>query len=132
MTGQGSFHGENSVLEYLSILINSEQYFRINFSHLGQRGSDELRVGVVREEELPVVLPVDGLPSPGLLVFGVHQQLVVHSLHHDLLRGVLTHVEPQLQLLAAGVVLVLDERRLEALEPGRVSCGIKVTGEVLR
>ena len=62
----------------------------------------------------------------------IYQELVVHRLHHDLLRSVLTHVEPQLQFLTAGVVVVLDERRLEALEPGRVSCGIKVTGEVLR
>ena len=55
----------------------------------------------------------------------VYQELVVHSLHHDLLRSVLTHVEPQLEFLAAGVVFVLDERRLETLEPGRVSCGMR-------
>ena len=55
----------------------------------------------------------------------VYQELVVHSLHHDLLRSVLTHVEPQLEFLAAGVVFILDERRLETLEPGRVSCGMR-------
>ena len=57
----------------------------------------------------------------------LYQELVVHRLHHDLLRSVLTHVESQLQLLAPGVVVVLDERRLEALEPGRVSWSTKVS-----
>ena len=100
----------------------------------------------MREEELPVILPVHGLSTSRLLVLCVnlpwqgdgltmskmatinfYQELVVHRLHHDLLRSVLTHVEPQLQFLTAGVVVVLDERRLEALEPGRVSWSTKVS-----
>ena len=69
----------------------------------------------MREEELSVVLSVHGLPATRLLVLRVnllttletrenltlsYQQLVVYSLDHDLLRGVLAHVESQIELLA--------------------------------
>ena len=72
----------------------------------------------MRKQKLPIVFSVDGLPTAGLLVLGVDQELVVHSLHHDLLRSVLAHVEPQLEFFAPGIVIVLDEGRLETLEPG--------------
>ena len=69
----------------------------------------------MREEELSVVLSVHGLPATRLLVLRVnllttletrenltlsYQQLVVYSLDHDLLRGVLAHVESKIELLA--------------------------------
>ena len=68
----------------------------------------------------------------------VDQELVVHSLHHYFLRGVLAHIEPKLELLGAAILVLfyhfiaslatdcscdylLDERRPEPLEPGGVA-----------
>ena len=51
-------------------------------------------------------LPVNGLAAANLLVLGVDQELVVHSLHHNLLRGVLAHIKPQLQLLGAAILVL--------------------------
>ena len=70
----------------------------------------------------------------------VDQELVVHSLHHNFLRGVLAHIEPKLELLGAAILVLflfilrhwllatdcscdylLDEGRPEPLEPGGVA-----------
>ena len=52
-------------------------------------------------------LPVNGLAATNFLVLGVDQELVVHSLHHDLLRGVLAHIKPQLKLFGAAILVLL-------------------------
>ena len=48
-------------------------------------------------------------------VYG-HQQLVVHRLHHDLLRCVLTHIKPQLQLLDTCSLIFCYQRGFQALQ----------------
>ena len=53
-------------------------------------------------------LPVDWLAATHLLVLGMDQELVVHSLHHDLLGGVLAHIKPQLQLLWAAILALFS------------------------
>lgn len=52
-------------------------------------------------------------PGPELTT---HQELVVDGLDDDLLGRVLRHVEAQLELLVAAVLL--DERAVQAVEPG--------------
>lgn len=76
---------------------------------LAQGGPNRLRVDSLRQQELPVVLTVHALRVRLLLVLGVHQQFLVHSLHDDLLGRILAHVEAQLEYLA--VSLVLDQGR---------------------
>lgn len=75
---------------------------------LAQGRANGLRVDSLRQQELPVVLTVHALRVRLLLVLGVHQQLLVHGLHDDLLGCVLADIEAQLQHLA--VSLVLDQR----------------------
>lgn len=56
---------------------------------------------------------------------GTHQQLVVHGLHNDFLRRVLGDIESELQHFA--VTFVLDERAVQAIEPGRIMLGAQRT-----
>ena len=69
--------------------------------------------------------------TPILLVLGVHQQLVVHSLDHDLLGLVLANVEPQFQLLLS-LLALLDQGRIQALQPVAVVSQTRVGQEVCR
>jgi len=82
---------------------------------------NELWIGSWRQKELPVVLPADGSTFALLLVSGVHEQLVVHRLHRDLLRRILADVEAQLQLFriapAAAAVAGLDQWRVQPRQP---------------
>lgn len=91
--GQGRVHRQHSVL--------------------AERGANGLGVHALGQQELAIVLAVHALRVRLLLVLGVHQQLLVDRLHHDLLGRVLAHVEAQLQHLA--VALVLDQRRTNVL-----------------
>lgn len=47
-----------------------------------------------------------------------YQELVIHGLDHNLLRSVLTHVKPQLELLLTlDLIRLTNEWRVQALEP---------------
>ena len=64
-----------------------------------------------------ISLPVDWLAATHLLVLGMDQELVVHSLHHDLLGGVLAHIKPQLQLLWAAILALFSDYIAFLLKP---------------
>ena len=89
--------------------------------HLGEWGLDELRVGAGGEEELSVVLPVDGLAAPHLLVLGVHQQLVVHSLHLQPITAQpehwLTNQSALLTIISSGAYSLTSNLSLSSCEP---------------
>ena len=50
------------------------------------------------------------------ILYNTHEKLVVDGLDDDLLGRVLRHVESELEHLV--VTLVLDERAVEAIQPG--------------
>jgi hypothetical protein len=77
---------------------------------------DGLRIRALRQQELAVVFPVDGLCVGLLLMLGVDKKLVVNGLNNDLLRCVLRDVESELEHLV--VTFILDQGAVEPIEPG--------------
>lgn len=88
---------------------------KVKVFHLRQRRADQFGIGPLGQQELSIVFSVDGFGFGLFLVFGVHQQLVVHCFDDNLFGRVLGHVETQFQFLLFAVLL--NERRVQTGQP---------------